>query len=428
MKNFIKGMTLLLAGVSFMACSKDVAFDENAQKQAEEAQKQAKIEKLYADYEAAFVKTFGAIAPGHTWGFGTSATRAVAERNYNKYELPDVIQNSEGKDFVSVFNPATGSLKTIPYSNYFVQHVYKQTNNGNGNTHGNQSDTHHKLSQLQAYNYSSGEWENVTGFNGGKDVHHLTDLDGNKMTKGVTLMIDMGTPTASQPMFRWLGEDDYVCTNYVIKEINGEYYLGLGYDNDNTTDYDAWIIKLLPAQRKPEFKERGRIMCEDLGSFNTTSDFDFNDVVFDATIQNDGSISIDIKAAGGTLDITVAGRPVTLGQMKNTGVNAKLVSSQAFTISASEAAEKGWTTLAAIPVEVTGKDGDKYLLECKEGKAPGKFCTFIGLPWADEYINISTAYNNFDVWVTNGRPDTWWEENIDTFLSDQYTDLDLTNN
>ena len=35
MKSIIKGMTLLLAGASFVACSKDVAFDENAQKQAE---------------------------------------------------------------------------------------------------------------------------------------------------------------------------------------------------------------------------------------------------------------------------------------------------------------------------------------------------------------------------------------------------------
>ena len=40
MKSIIQGMTLLLAGASFVACSKDVAFDENAQK---EAQAQAEI-------------------------------------------------------------------------------------------------------------------------------------------------------------------------------------------------------------------------------------------------------------------------------------------------------------------------------------------------------------------------------------------------
>ena len=36
MKTIFKGMVLLLAGASFVACSKDVSFDENAQKQAEE--------------------------------------------------------------------------------------------------------------------------------------------------------------------------------------------------------------------------------------------------------------------------------------------------------------------------------------------------------------------------------------------------------
>ena len=207
--------------------------------------------------------------------------------------------------------------------------------------------------------------------------------------------------------------------------IDGAYYLGMGYDNDNKTDYDAWIIKIAPAVGIPPYKERGRIMCEDLGSMNG-SDFDFNDVVFDATIFNDGSINIEILAAGGTLDISVAGVPVTLGQMTNTGVNE--AETKSFTISAATAAENKWYTLADIPVEVTGKDGDKYLLQCQEGKAPGKFCTFINLPWADEYINISTAYNSFDVWVNTGRPATWWEENIDTFLSERYTDLDLTNN
>ena len=45
MKSIIKGMTLLLAGASFVACSKDVAFDENAQK---EAKAEAKADKKAA--------------------------------------------------------------------------------------------------------------------------------------------------------------------------------------------------------------------------------------------------------------------------------------------------------------------------------------------------------------------------------------------
>ena len=427
MKHFIKGMTLLLAGVSFMACSKDVAFDENAQKQAEEAQKQAKIEKLYADYNAAFVKTFGAIAPGHTWGFETSATRAAATQNYGNYQLPAVYQIKGGPNsFIHTWNPATQTVSMVNYSDYFLQHYYKQTNNGNGNSHGNQADTHHTLDQLQAYNFNTGQWEDVTNFTGGQNTHHMTDAQHNQMTKGVTLMTNMGTPVEGQPMFRWIGDDGYICENYIIKVINGAYYLGMGYNNDNKTDYDAWIIKIAPAVGIPPYKERGRIMCEDLGSMNG-SDFDFNDVVFDATIFNDGSINIEILAAGGTLPITVAGRTVTLGTMTNTGVN-NTEAIQSFTVPAAEAAENEWTSLLSIPVKVTGKDGLEYELEAKEGKAPGKFCTFINLPWADEYINISTAYNSFDVWVTTGRPATWWEENIESIVSERYTNLDLSDN
>ena len=58
MKHFIKGMTLLLAGVIVMACSKDVAFDENAQKEAQQAKAQAELAQKYATYQADFVKTF----------------------------------------------------------------------------------------------------------------------------------------------------------------------------------------------------------------------------------------------------------------------------------------------------------------------------------------------------------------------------------
>ena len=161
-------------------------------------------------------------------------------------------------------------------------------------------------------------------------------------------------------------------------------------------------------------------MCEDLGEIG---DFDFNDVVFDATIMNDGSINIVIQAAGGTLGISVAEVPVTLGVMTNTGVyeNDQL---QKFTISAETALKNGWTTLKSIPVEVIGKDGVKYELTAEYGEAPGKICTFIGLPWADEYVNIKDAYKGFASWVKEDQPVTWWEEHMSEIL----TDLDLSNN
>lgn len=431
-KYFISGVLAIAISAVFTGCSKSTdLYDEGAQQQAENAKKQAQVTELFATYQTEFVKTFGAIKPGHKWGFDhqRSSTRAAATTNYANYELPDVIGNNTGKNFDRTFNPATGSLQSVPYGEYFVQHVFKQTGFGD-NGSGSMSE-HQQMAQLQAFNYSTGEWEDVTNFVGGKCVHHMTDDTNYKMTKGVTLMVNMGTPTSNQPQFRWIAKHnanvggDYVCTNYVIKEINGEYYLGLGYVNkgDEQGDdakYDAWIIKLVKAEGVPDFKDRGRIMCEDLGEIG---DFDFNDVVFDATIMNDGSINIKVLAAGGTLPITVAGRAVNLGTMMNTGENWT-DATQSFTISADEAAQNGWTTLLSIPVIVTGKDGIEYELQARDGQAPGKFCTYIGVEWADEYVDINLAYQGFSTWVKDELPETWWKSH----WNETYTDLDLTNN
>ena len=403
---------ILAIELAIVSCSSKDVYDEGKANDL-------KHQPVENQYKAAFVAKFGTISPNHHWGFEeVASTRAAATHNYSKYELPDVIKNNVGKNFASTFNPATKKVNLITYDEYFLQHVYKQTGNGTG-SHGNEADTHHELDKLEAYNFTTGQWENVTNFENGMNVHHMTDSENKKMTKGVTLMVNMGTPVAGQPMFRWIGKDGYTCDNYVIKEINGEYYLGMGYNNDNKTDYDAWIIKIIKAVGVPDYKDRGRIMCEDLGEIG---DFDFNDVVFDATIKNDGSINIEILAAGGTLPISVAEVPVTLGQMTNTGVNE--AGTQKFTISAATAAANHWTTLKSIPVEVTGKDGVKYKLTADFGEAPGKFCTYIGLPWADEYVDIHDAYNGFSTWVQQEKPIEWWQSHMSEIL----TDHDLSNN
>ena len=62
----------------------------------------------------------------------------------------------------------------------------------------------------------------------------------------------------------------------------------------------------------------GRVLCEDLGS---SYDFDFNDIVFDAYIYKSGKIEIQVVARGGILPVSVAGVPITMKQMSNTGVD-----------------------------------------------------------------------------------------------------------
>ena len=426
-KYLISGTVAVAICAGFTACSKNDLYDANAVEQNKQLQKEMQqlqqIENLKKAYSDAFTKEFGTIAPNHDWGFGTSAgTRGVFDEDFSSYQLPDVIQNSVGKNFDKKFNSKDAKVVTelpqfIKDGTYILQHVFKQT--GKGNNGSGTEDSHHQEAQLQAYDFVAKTWIDVTNFVGGKNVHQIVDHNGKQMTKGCTMLANMGTPTEGQPLFQWVAKQnsnssDDVCSNYIIKEYKGEYYLGMGYNNTDKKQYDAWIIKIVPATPINPNETRGRIFCEDLGN---TGDIDFNDIVFDAVIKKNGSIEVKVLAAGGTLPVWIGGVKVNLGEMTNTGVNNdKPV--QEFTIPAS----KGYKTLKAIPVEV--QNGDlKYELTAEYGEAPGKICTYINVPWADEYVKISKAYAEFKTWVNGAAP-------VDWFLNrdEELTDLDLTNN
>lgn len=414
-KKIVLGMTMLLSSMAFVGCVSDVS-DSNYTH-----------DKLNADYTQKFEQTFGKIAVGNDWGFGAAASmRASATTGFDQYDVSGLNKpingNKKVEAFIKKFNEATVATD-VDYSDYFLQHVIKQT--GKGNKGWGTKDQHHQMAQLQAFNYNTGEWEDVENFEGGKSEKQL--IKGNNKTHGTTLMVNMGTPNTSvSPQFRWIAKknaevgEGYECSNYVIKQVDGQYYLGMSYINkpENASNdaseaynnYDAWIIRLVKAVGNPGYKAYGRIMCEDLGS-TQASDLDFNDVVFDAYILNDGSINITILAAGGELrPVTVAGVPVELKKMSNTGYKDITDDVQEFTISANVAAQNGWTSLDKIPVIVTCADGTTIALEAKsDGTAPSKICTYVGVPWAKEKTKLSDAYSNWTTYVTTTNPKIWFE-------------------
>ena len=418
-KYFISGVLAIAISAVFTGCSKSTdLYDEGAIEKSKQEQK-------IADYNAAFEKAFGKIAVGNDWGFGAAkVTRGSATSGYDQYDLTGLSKPINGdkkvEAFINKFNDAPIATN-VDFSDYFLQHVIKQTNKGNSGW-GSKSE-HQQIAQLQAFNYNTGKWEDVKDFVGGKAEKQL--IHGNNITHGTTLMVNMGTPDA-RPQFKWLAKGnaevggDYECTNYVIKEIDGQYYLGLSYVNkpENATNsadeaynyYDAWIIRLVKANGTPGYKEYGRVMCEDLGSTDA-SDFDFNDVVFDAWIMNDGSINIRVLAAGGILrPVTIGGVAVTLPTMCNTGGDVTS-DPQEFTIPASVATkvENNWTTIASIPVVVTDADGQPLVLESKsDGSAPAKVCTAIGVPWAKERCKLDLAYTNWTSYVNTRNPSNWY--------------------
>lgn len=216
---------------------------------------------------------------------------------------------------------------------------------------------------------------------------------------------------------------------HFVKDLGGRDYV-----------FSDWIVTLTPAKKQTgntQITYTGRIMAEDL-SANQSSDFDFNDVVFDWAIGN-GKAYIKLLAAGGTLPLKIGGELnadkteviggfevhdkfglTTTSVMVNTASDGapKIVERPAveFEIEGNFAADG-----SDIPVYVK-KNGEWIELTAYMGEPAAKFNCPVGTKWVDEYVGISNAYPSFQGWVSNTAVN--WTTNV----VDKYVDLILSNN
>ena len=411
MKKVVLGLIALL---SFTACNKN-DFEPMTDQEIKEAK-----------YAAAFEQVFGTISPTQTWGFSQTATTRSAQPNSNQwgtndwdgrylnYPKPADITPEERAKVLAVFNEKGKESYTdlVNWSNFFVQQVYCGTNGW-------------KMNELacwdpQGYNCTIyPDWNNYqptivfsnddicNNFNGGK-------YD-NNAEQGCMLMFNSSTSQWSFKTSQSGGERIY--DHWRMEKIDGSYYVGLDHEawrqapaNANEEDkrdyvYNDWIIKIVPGNGVTppidRVKEEGMIICEDLG---TIGDFDFNDVVFYAKVWESGKADIEILAAGGTLDIEVAGVKIgdVMGKMVNTGL--KSVPTYSFT------AANTYNSLIEIPIVVSKTDAagnvTSYELSAQMGKAPQKICVPKGFRWCKEYKSLAEAYTGFKDW-TSGKSDTW---------------------
>jgi hypothetical protein len=404
----------LIALLSFTACNKN-DFEPMTDQEIKEAK-----------YAAAFEQVFGTISPTQTWGFSQTATTRSAQPNSNQwgtndwdgrylnYPKPADITPEERAKVLAVFNEKGKESYTdlVNWSNFFVQQVYCGTNGW-------------KMNELacwdpQGYNCTIyPDWNNYqptivfsnddicNNFNGGKY--------NNNAEQGCMLMFNSSTSQWSFKTSQSGGERIY--DHWRMEKIDGSYYVGLDHEawrqapaNANEEDkrdyvYNDWIIKIVPGNGVTppidRVKEEGMIICEDLG---TIGDFDFNDVVFYAKVWESGKADIEILAAGGTLDIAVAGVKIgdVMGKMVNTGL--KSVPTYSFT------AANTYNSLIEIPIVVSKTDAagnvTSYELSAQMGKAPQKICVPKGFRWCKEYKSLAEAYTGFKDW-TSGKSDTW---------------------
>jgi len=450
-KLLILGMAVLTACAGFTGCSKSADVYDPGTKDKEKEQQVINLRNAYSN---AFVQQFGNIASNQTWGFGKAKTSRSVSRgavndpssltgyamptnaayvaefnNFNKYvdAIYAKFKNADKSQFLTVQDLLD---KGVNLENYYLQHVYKGKNKGNTGAQ------HKDFQYLYAYNYKTGAYEEVLDFEKGKNNKEFYN-GANVVVKGVTFMLDMGTPDETKEMmFAWApkkgtdgGVSDARFSKYAILEIEGDYYIGFDYTNvwnkkeyDFTGDFTGWIIRIAKAEPTttppPADPIQARIFCEDMGSIG---DFDFNDVVFDAVAKTNGDIDITVLASGASYGISIDGVAVTMGKMTNTGVKEAPV--QKFTIKAVNGQPK-YANFGDIPITVNpGGDALPYNLEAPAGKAPQKICTYVGVDWADEYVSIERAYNGFKTWVNTATPETWSANQVEDL-----TDLDLTNN
>ncbi len=409
MKKVVLGLIALL---SFTACSNH-DFEAMTAQEIKEAQ-----------YAAAFEQTFGTISPTQTWGFSQTATTRSADPRGNMwasegYNVPADITESEKEAVLAVFSQkGKASYEALEdWDCFFIQQVYKGDSIYIAGNNAKVTGSDH-MDWLVAYD-PIGVQETQYVWNAEKNANdvfivtnhddHVNDFNNSYSNDydGCMLMINSSTKRFG---FR-SSEDSKMHYTFRMEEINGNYYVGLDFEatGDNPNQqisrdyvYDDWIVKIVPGKGiSDKVKEEGMIICEDLG---TIGDFDFNDVVFYAKVWQSGKVDIDILAAGGTLDITVA--EVNVGEVMGKMVNTSLKSVPTYSF----VAAKKYNSLIEIPVIVSKTDAagnvTSYELSAQMGKAPQKICVPKGFRWCKEYKSLAEAYTGFKDW-TSGKSDTW---------------------
>lgn len=163
-----------------------------------------------------------------------------------------------------------------------------------------------------------------------------------------------------------------------------------------------------------------RVICEDL-SVKESTDWDFNDAVFDVQLlDNNSKVKITLLAAGGTLPLTVAGEEVH-GKFQEFNPNLGISTGTMLSTGSTNSTNKyhyincvapyyiidniyGSTDIKEvaknIPVQVQKLVNDVktwVTLECEKGKATAKVAVRDNYNWCDEREHINSRYTLTDM-------------------------------
>lgn len=396
-------------------------------------------------YQAVFEKEFGAVNPNVNWGFtpqqvftfdkdgkliGTRGANCNSNEWANYLTVPTRLTDAQKevvrKWFQTHKNPQG---LDVNWSDFFVEQVYK----GGTNTEGSQSpETYEILKDGEPQTGSK-----VTGSNQmdwlacGSDAtpssEHINNF--NNGNGDIMYMYDSSTDCFG---FHESHGDKYYDDSYVLisgdqidESVAGMYFVGFDYkmqkyDNGDTRVnpdgyYSDWIVRIAPALSAPG--KAMRVMVEDIIDSDLksvqTSDWDFNDAVFDVRFEGwgyDRCAVITLHAAGGTKSLTIGGvgakgkevheaLGVETGTMVNTGNGAtRPVAIFRIPVAAN------MDNANLIPVYVGAQE-----LTAQQGEATQKLCVPTDVKWMKERVQFINSYDQFKVYVNSNTPDNWYE-------------------
>lgn len=360
-----------------------------------------KVQQIAYDYN--FREHFGDIDPEQNWGFDdmeaitvgdsvptrAAVTTRAANPNNNQWAdfttVPQEVSDQEAQDVYHFFRSLTPFAETgitLQWTDFFVQHVWK------------------------------GQKGNMDQLVVGKENDHVNNF--NASLGGIMLMQNSSTST--------FGYHNSVDSKYHYEHIivyvpqYNAYYVGFDFcangQNPNQQVardgiYTDWIIKVVPAN----YHGMQRIMCEDLGD---TDDFDFNDVVFDVSVQHSWC-KIYLQAAGGTLPVELYhdGKRIcevheAFGVPTTTMVNTTPDMVRPVVQYVVKVSDQDVFNPNDIEIRVNNTEkGIIYTLSADRGSAPYKICVPSTVAFTAERENIELKYPKFRDWVNDSSQKFW---------------------
>lgn len=413
-------------------------------------------------YQAVFEKEFGAVNPNVNWGFtpqqvftfdkdgkliGTRGANTSANQWYESLTVPAALTDAQKEVVRKWFqnNPNPQGQK-VNWSDFFVQQVYK----GGANPGSNSLEIYDILKDgvLDENKGTVTGSDHMDGLFCGSKKDHINDFnkgDGGGMKNvgeapnkfhldQITYMYDSSTDCFG---FHDSYGDKYYDKSYVLisgdqidPSVAGMYFVGFDYqmqksDNGNIEVrpdgyYSDWIVRIAPGLNAPGAGKR--VMVEDIIDSNLasvqTSDWDFNDAVFDVKFEynwkdghNQKFAVITLHAAGGTKYLTIGGQGdkgvevhkalcvEEQGTMINTG-NGATRPVAIFRIPVADNVNNA----NDIPVYVGAQE-----LTAQQGEATQKLCVPTDVKWMKERVQFINSYDQFKVYVNSNTPDNWYE-------------------